>query len=193
MKDLKEIKKLLVVVDMVNGFVKEGILHDEGISRIIPNIESLINRDDIDDVVFFRDAHTKDSVEFKYFPTHCLEDEHESEIVDELIPYTTDRRVYLKNSTSGIFVPDYIDDINGMKNLTEVIITGCCTDICVMNLAIPQRNYFNHHNKEVDVIVPIDAVATYDIEGVHNAKEYSEMAFKLMKLNGVKVLERGEY
>ena len=27
-KELKEIRELLIIVDMVNGFVREGVLHD---------------------------------------------------------------------------------------------------------------------------------------------------------------------
>lgn len=35
-KNFKVYKKALIVVDMVNGFVKEGILHDKSIARVIP-------------------------------------------------------------------------------------------------------------------------------------------------------------
>ena len=35
-------KKLLLVIDMVNGFVKEGALADEYINNITPNIIKLI-------------------------------------------------------------------------------------------------------------------------------------------------------
>ena len=39
---MEEIKKLLIIVDMVNGFVREGLLHDKNIENIIkPQIEIL--------------------------------------------------------------------------------------------------------------------------------------------------------
>ena len=41
-KDFKMYKKCLIVVDMVNGFVREGVLHDKEIERIIPNQIKLI-------------------------------------------------------------------------------------------------------------------------------------------------------
>ena len=74
-----------------------------------------------------------------------------------------------------------------MENLSEVVITGCCTDICVSNLAIPLQNYFDENNKEVNIIVPENAVETYDAPN-HNRKEYNEMAFKLLTQAGIKVI-----
>ena len=35
-------KKLLVIIDMINGFVKEGALADKQINNITPNIIKLI-------------------------------------------------------------------------------------------------------------------------------------------------------
>ena len=37
-------KKLLLVIDMVNGFVKEGALADKEIDNITPNIINLIKK-----------------------------------------------------------------------------------------------------------------------------------------------------
>ena len=39
---LKLYKDCLIIVDMVNGFVREGVLHDEEISKIIPKQIKLI-------------------------------------------------------------------------------------------------------------------------------------------------------
>ena len=75
-----------------------------------------------------------------------------------------------------------------MKELEEVIIAGCCTDICIMNLAIPLINYFDEHNKRVTVRVPQNVVETFNSES-HNREEYNEMALKLMKNSGIGVEE----
>lgn len=42
MKKLEELKKLLVVVDMVNGFIKEGKMSDKDINHITPRIKRLV-------------------------------------------------------------------------------------------------------------------------------------------------------
>ena len=77
-------------------------------------------------------------------------------------------------------------DIERMKSLEEVVITGCCTDICVMNLAIPLVNYFDEQNKDVTVRVPQNAVETFNSE-VHDRREYNSMALRLMKNQGIGV------
>ena len=73
-----------------------------------------------------------------------------------------------------------------MENLEEVIIVGCCTDICILNLAIPLQNYFDQKDRKVKVTVPKNAVETYNSD-VHNREEYNEIAFKLMKQAGINV------
>ena len=78
-------------------------------------------------------------------------------------------------------------DLEKMKKLRKVIVTGCCTDICIMNLVIPLINYFDEQNRDVEVIVQIDAVETYDAPN-HNRKEYNEIAFKLLTQAGIKVI-----
>ena len=65
------------------------------------------------------------------------------ELVEELKIFEPNALVYKKNSTSTIYAPGFIEDIDNMENLKEVIIVGCCTDICVLNLAIPLQNYFD--------------------------------------------------
>ena len=75
-----------------------------------------------------------------------------------------------------------------MKNLKEVVITGCCTDICVLNLAIPLKTYLNQKDRDVEIIVPKSIVETYHIDGVHDRDEYNNMAFKFLSLSGIKVI-----
>jgi nicotinamidase-related amidase len=85
-----------------------------------------------------------------------------------------------------MFAKNFMNDIDKMKQLRKVIVTGCCTDICVLNLAIPLINYFDEIDREVEVVVKEDAIETYDAP-YHNRDEYNEMALKLMKQAGVRV------
>jgi len=190
MKNLKDIERLLIVVDMVNGFVKEGNMADPYIARIIPAQEKLIQEilKENEGLAFIKDTHKLDASEFDRYPIHCVEGTFESELVSELQPYEKDALVYEKNSTSTIYAPNFLDDIRKMKSLREVIISGCCTDICVTNLAIPLQNYFDEENRRIDITVPIDTVETYDAP-VHNRDEYNNMAFKLMEQAGIKLVK----
>lgn len=187
-KNLKEIEDYLLVIDMVNGFVKEGPLADPYISRLIPLQKKLIEyymRESKREVAFVKESHNEQSREFKDFPPHCITGTQEAMLVDELIRYENKARQYLKNSTSVIFAPNFLDDLEKLKSLKRLIITGCCTDICVLNAAIPLINYFNQKDKDVEVVVPQDLVETYHIPHVHEREAYNNMAFTLMNQAGV--------
>lgn len=188
MKKREELTKLLVVVDMVNGFIKEGKMSDKDINHITPRIKSLVESflSDEEGVAFIKDTHEVNSTEFKKYPPHCLKGTSESELISELSSYEQKSLSYEKNSTSTIFAKNFMRDIERMELLKEVIITGCCTDICVMNLAIPLVNYFDEENRDVRVLVPQNAVETFNSD-IHNRDEYNSMALKLMKNQGIGV------
>lgn len=182
----KDLEKIVIVVDMINGFVNEGAMADPYIAHIIPEIKRLVE-DNKDGAIFIRDCHEEDAVEFKSYPVHCLKGTSESEVVDELKVYTNNENTFEKNSTSAMFAEGFIDTIKEMENLKEVIITGCCTDICVLNLALPLNNYFNQENRNIDIIVPKNAVETFGSDS-HARDEYNNIAYKLMMQAGIKVI-----
>ena len=190
-KELEELKQLLIVVDMVNGFVRKGAMADPKIAKIIPEqlrlIKMILAKNE--GLAFIKDAHELDCREFERFPIHCVIGTEEAELVDELKPYEKEALVYRKNSTSAIFAPNFMDDIKRMKNLKAVIITGCCTDICDMNLAIPLQNYFDQNNQKVDIVIPTNTVETYDAP-YHNRDEYTEMAYKFFEQSGIQLVKR---
>lgn len=190
-KNLEELKELLIVVDMVNGFAKEGAMADPNIMKIVPEIERLISifQEEGKEISFIKDTHDLGCKEFDRYPEHCVKGTKEAELVDELKPYELDHLVYEKNSTSAIYARNFQRDIDLMKNLKEVVITGCCTDICVLNLAIPLQNYFDEQNRRVDIIVPQNAVETYD-SPQHQKDEYNKMAFSLMEQAGIQLVKK---
>lgn len=191
MKNLEEMKELLIVVDMVNGFCKEGSLADKRIMHIVPELKKLLEyytKKEDALVAFIRDAHKKGCSEFNKFPEHCIDGEWESEIIDEFKPFVKDSVVYKKNSRSFMFAPNFITDLDKMKELRKVIVTGCCTDLCDLDGVLPMVNYFDQMNRDTQVIVPKNLVETYDAP-YHNREEYNEMAFKLMKQEGIKLVK----
>ncbi len=193
-KDLENVKKLLVVVDMVNGFVREGAMASQNIEHIVPEIESLVDyftSSDDRKVAFVKDTHDSNAREFKRYPVHCLKETSESENIDELKKYENMSLIHEKNSTSAIFPSSLLESIDKMKKIEEVVIVGCCTDICVINLAIPLQNYFDQINRDIPIIVPKNAVETYDAP-FHKASEWNEMAFKFMEQAGIKLVKKYE-
>ena len=93
--NLKLYKDCLIIVDMLNGFVREGVLHDKEISKIIPKQIKLIKeaKETKQLIIFIKDNHTKESTEFARFgnTTHCLKGTSESEVVDELKIYEQEK------------------------------------------------------------------------------------------------------
>lgn len=192
MKDLKKVENLLVVIDMINGFINEGNMHDSYIAHIIPSIKDEVKEyiaGQNKEVFYIRDSHNPNSLEFEKFPVHCLENTSESEMVEELAVYQDQVRTYLKNSTSAFFAKGLIRDIESMNNLKTVTVVGCCSDICVLNFALPLLNYFDEKNKDIKVVVREDLIETYDAS-YHNRDEYNNIAKLLLKQAGVK-LEKG--
>lgn len=190
---LKNLRSLLIVIDMVNGFIREGKMSDSYIEHIIPEQLRLIamfleNRQGI---AFIKDNHELGCREFERYPEHCVIGTKEADLIDEFRPFESNALIYPKNSTSAIFAPNFILDIERMRNLQEVVIVGCCTDICDMNLAIPLQNYFDELNRRVDIIVPINAVETYDAPN-HNREEYNGMAFKMLEQSGITLVKKYE-
>ena len=160
---------MLIVVDMVNGFVTEGALHDLEIAKIIPRQIELIKeaKHNRKLIVFVKDAHDVNSTEFARFGgetgAHCIKGTREQDLVDELKVFEddVDTVVIEKNSTSYMEAPEFRELLQYQTELEEVDVCGCCTDICVVNGTIPMGNYFDQWNRKVNIRVHEDAIATY--------------------------------
>ena len=169
-------KELLFVVDMVNGFVKEGSMHDIKIMKIVDSIKEECENHEYR--IFIADTHESDAIEFNSFPSHCVKQTSEAEIIDELKPYVT--TLIEKNSTNTFHVLD--KEI--LKDYDSFMITGCCTDICVMQFALSLKTYLNQMNMAKQVVVKENGVATYDAP-YHPANEYHSMAINMMAQSGI--------
>lgn len=188
---LKEIKRLVIVVDMVKGFVVDGKLAAPSINRVVDKQieildEALKSEDAV--IAFIRDCHTEDSVELKRYDTHCLANTEETQVIDKLKPFERFSLEYFKNSTNFIFAPGMQSDLLSFEKLQSVELIGCLSEVCVLNGAIGTRTFFDQHNKDTDVCVYEDSIDTFDTPG-HNADEETKKAIALMKSNGIKILK----
>ena len=174
-------KSLVFVIDMVNGFFKFGLMADPNIAKIAPAIATQIANASA--VHFICDAHEERDLEMKSYPTHCIAGTPEADIIDELAQFATAENTTLKKSTNGFLNLDktILDDFD------RFIITGCCTDICVLQFALSLRTYLNEKNMQKDVILPTACVATYGTAN-HDEKYYAQAALNLMKNAGILVV-----
>lgn len=157
------------VVDMINGFVKEGTLADTRIGAIIPNIFRILDAAEKGQIVFLNDAHGEGSVEFSSYPPHCTKDSEEGKIVTELNKYAKNATVIEKNSTNGFMSPDFQSWLKvNEARVDNYIIVGDCTDICIKQFAMSLKAYFNEKNTVKRLIVPADAVETFHLDVTHH-------------------------
>lgn len=159
--------KALVVVDMVNDFASlEGSLYVPNTAKIIEPIKAKIKgAKEVDiPVIFVNDSHEEDDREFKVWPKHCVKGTEGAKIIKELD--TTDSTTIGKTTFSGFF-ETILDGELKRKGITELILVGCVTNICILHTATDAvlRGY--------KVTVPRDCVAGLD-------KADEDAAFKHM-------------
>ena len=184
---------IIFVVDMIHGFMTEGALHDPKIMDITEPIANLLDGRTYRSV-FIADSHPPKTREFLSYPQHCVIGTRESEIIKELQPYIDE--LMRKNSTNTFTCPDFqIFLKERIQDYQDIIITGCCTDICILQFALSLNAWLNEHNEsDKRVILPINCIDTFHIDDVHDAGSINEFSIRNMESNGicmVSEIERG--
>lgn len=192
LESLDKNKTALFVIDMVVGFVYSGALSSPRVAAITNNISDLNKKTKGYKKLFFLDSHEKDSQEFKFFPTHCVTGTEEAELIKELKTEDSegpDTYYVQKNSTNGFHSEGFRDWFEKYSEVVDnYIITGCVTDICVLQFALSLESYFNEHNMNKRIIVPINCVETYD-GGSHNGYLMNLFALYNMHISGIEIVE----
>ncbi len=176
----------IFVVDMVNGFAKAGALYSPRTEALIPGIRALLEAAPAAQRIAFCDNHAPDSLEFAAYPPHCQAGTPEAEVVDELKPLVDE--VITKNTTNGFLEMAFVRWLHENLHVSRYIIVGCCTDICVQQLAVSLKTFFIHNQMEKEIIVPVNLVDTYDIPGVHGGDLMHLTALASMQGSGVQLV-----
>lgn len=181
------VNPVVFVVDMVNGFCKEGALHDKAILDIVDAQKRLMDTLECRNV-FVCDNHPPKTREFESFPAHCVIGTSEAEVIEELLPYV--KRHIAKNSINTFHAEGFKEFLKeDMHRYNDIIIVGCCTDLCILQFVLTLQSYLNEHNMtDYKIIVPANGVETYHIEGVHDAYMWNHVALENMKAVGVTVV-----
>jgi len=129
------VKKVLLVTDMLDGFLRPGRALYCG-----PQSEAIIPfvRDKVaeygrsgDLVVFIADNHDPDDLEFQRFPPHCVAGSKETEVIEELQGLAKNSIYLPKQRYSAFHGTDLEKRLKKLKpDLVEVV--GVCTNICVL-------------------------------------------------------------
>ncbi len=159
----------VLVVDMLRGFLEEGypLYCGDRARRIIPDIQGLLEQElaQGSTVFFLCDHHAPDDPEFKMLPPHCIEGTAEAEVIPELATYQGE--VLPKRRFSAFFDTPLEAKLKELKP-EKLIVCGVCTDICVLHTVA------NARNRDYEVEVPVDCVASFDEKAHHFALEHME-------------------
>ena len=174
----------LVIVDMVEGFLRLGALHSERCARHIPAIAQLAHASAGAGipVIGFRDAHRGTDPELGVFPSHCLEGEVESQIAPEIRLYVETE--FTKNSVNGALEAEFAAWRTREVKRDTFLITGVCTDLCVLQFALTLKAAENHEGRASRLIVPSSHCDTYDLPG-HPGDLCHLWALYNMSCNGI--------
>lgn len=186
-------KTVLVIVDVINGFIREGAMADSRIEYIIQGTAKLLEKciEAGIPAVAFADSHRKNAEEFSSYPVHCISGSSECELVSEL----KEKTGYIlaeKNSTNGFFSPVMQKFLSDNPERTDFIVCGDCTDICVMNFCLSLKAYFDQNNIRCSVTVLSDLTETYNSDQ-HDADIMNLAASEFMKNAGIKIAGGVEY
>lgn len=184
----ENIRKVLYMIDMNNGFVNFGNMANPKYNELVNEQLKLINkfRKENQLVNFVLEGHTTDSIEFDSYPSHCVLGTKEAELIPEFIDEQNkeNTRTYYKNSINGMLNRNLQDDIKSQDNLNEIVIGGVCADLCVMDFARTFSRYLDEINRRAKIFVVENTIDTYDsLE--HNREEWMDIAKKVMTQAGI--------
>jgi nicotinamidase-related amidase len=135
-------KRALVVIDMIEDFVREGgaLYCGPSMAHIVPVIQKELGRARAagEPVVFLTDNHLPGDAEFQMFPPHALVGTKGAQIVPELAPASGDV-VIPKRRYSGFFGTD-LDITLRERDVDTLRLVGDCTNICVLYTSADARN-----------------------------------------------------
>jgi len=153
-----EMSEALIVINMLNDFVREdgALTCGDRVREIVDPISRRLNqaRQYGQAVIYMCDRHRPDDPEFGPLAPHAVAGTEGAQIVEELAPEEGDY-VLAKRRHSAFFGSELLLAL--LENdVSEVEITGVCTNICVLYTAADAVSY------GFEVFVDADHVAALD-------------------------------
>ncbi len=196
-------KVAIFSVDVTNGFCYEGNLASPRVKKIIDPVVKLFRQAreaGVSNFVLIQDTHEPEAVEFGQFPPHCVRGTPESQAVPEIqsLPFFDEMVTLEKNSISTSLDTGMDTWLANHPEVDIFIAVGDCTDLCTYQMAMDLRMRANARQIQRRVIVPADAVDTYDMPvdvaksvGAmpHDAELLHAIFLYHMALNGIEVIK----
>jgi nicotinamidase-related amidase len=192
----------LFSIDMVNGFCTEGPLASERVGALVKPVGALFKHAydlGVRAFVLAQDTHDPNTPEFHAYPPHCIAGTAESQAVAELrsLPFASEMTTIEKNSLSVEIGTTLGAWLHAHQHIHTFIVVGDCSDLCVYSAAMYLRLSANALNLQRRIIVPADAVDTFDTPvsvarelGIkaHDADLHHVLFLHHMAMNGIEVV-----
>ncbi|QQK81033.1 cysteine hydrolase [Salicibibacter cibi] len=136
--DVKGNKHAIIVIDMLNDFIKEGgALRVENNEKIVPKIRETIDfsHDNDIQVVFIQETHRKNDADFKVRPVHAIKGTWGSEFIPELQPDEDKGDYIVQKRRHSAFAYTDLDLFLREEGIDTVVLTGNWTNVCVRSTA----------------------------------------------------------
>ena len=163
--------RALIVTDVQEGFTRIGNLASPVCEARIPAVVDIV-REELaagTSVVFTKDSHVEDDLEFRVFPRHCVVGTPEHDLVEELRPFEPDAAAVIQKRRYSAFFETELEQVLKDLRPDEVHVIGFCTDICVLHTTSGLRN------RDFDVVVRAEGCETFDAPG-HDHDEVNRWA-----------------
>jgi len=185
--------------DVINGFFRFGPLSSPRVDALTQPVLDVVHAahdHGVRQFVLLHDAHDPATPEFESYPPHCLAGSDESRMIPELaeLPFADEITMIAKNSLNPAIETGFDTWWDANRDLTTAIVVGDCTDLCVYQLAMHLRLRANALNlAHFDVVVPANAVDTFDIPGdaagsAHPGDFFHDVFLYHMAQNGVRIV-----
>lgn len=183
-------KTVLVIMDMTEGMIKNPHKMFDPLKGIIEPVAELLRKfkDNKTRIIAFSDSHNYNSTEFRYLTPHCIEGSEGTEIITELRE-TGGYQIMRKNSLNGFHCPDFQRYLaENIKRIENYVVCGIYTDFSVMNFCLTLKSYYDQMNKEINVIVPYNAIETFSSD-VHVNDLFNVISLQHMASQGIEIVK----
>jgi len=186
---LSEKKTVLVLMNMTVGMIRENWNINKPFNGVVePVIEllTLCKKREMP-VIAIADAHSENSTEFRYIPKHCIAHTQSAEIIDE-IKEVGGYEIIFKNSINAFHSDGFQKFLKENNDIINYIVCGVATDISIMNFCLTLKSYFDEQNRNVNIIVPYNAVETFD-QRMHSNDIANVFAIQHMASQGIEFVK----
>lgn len=154
-------ERALIVTDVQEGFTRIGNLASDECTAKITDVVRIVDEEMAagTPVIFTKDSHVENDLEFRMFPPHCIVGTPEHDLIEELRPYEGRATAVIEKRRYSAFFETELEQVLKNVDPSEVHVIGFCTDICVLHTTADLRN------RDYTVMVRPDGVETFDAPG----------------------------